>query len=116
MMLIARIDEIPQWGLKFSYTVADQPQEGILLRLANGEVRAFKNECKHLPMRLDEREPHTYWDAAGEQLHCSSHGARFRVEDGLCISGPCAGDHLTRLPVRVIDGQIALDTVQIGSC
>jgi nitrite reductase/ring-hydroxylating ferredoxin subunit len=108
MKLIAHVDEIPVWGLKFSYTSGKLAQEGILVRLASGEIRAYKNECKHLPMRLDEREPHTYWDACGELLHCSSHGARFRVEDGLCISGPCAGDHLTRLPLKLIDGQVVL--------
>jgi nitrite reductase/ring-hydroxylating ferredoxin subunit len=37
---------------------------------------------------------------------CSSHGALFRLNDGFCIGGPCAGRFLWRWPVAVEDGEI----------
>lgn len=114
MKRITTIDEIPALGLRFSYRDGPFDEEGILLRLGSGEVRAYKNECRHLPMRLDEREPKEIWDAENRHLVCSSHGARYRPEDGLCVSGPCQGSHLRPLPVVVRDGEVFLDTSKIG--
>ena len=57
MQLIGKVDEITKEGLRFTYKDGPFDEEGILLRLTDGNVRAFKNECRHLPMRLDDREP-----------------------------------------------------------
>ena len=42
-------------------------------------------------------------------LHCDGHGALFRVEDGVCVDGPCVGERLAPVPVRVADGMVCLD-------
>jgi len=112
---IAAVDAIPREGLRFAYRDGPFDEEGILLQLADGAVRAYKNECRHLPMKLDEREPKEIWDEDRRLLICSSHGARYRPADGLCISGPCEGSHLRRLPIEVRDGVVYLDTSQIGA-
>ncbi|HRF54496.1 MAG TPA: Rieske (2Fe-2S) protein, partial [Aquimonas sp.] len=39
---------------------------------------------------------------------CAAHGAAFAVRDGHCVSGPCRGQSLQSLNVRVIDGMICL--------
>jgi nitrite reductase/ring-hydroxylating ferredoxin subunit len=108
--LIARVDDIPVWGLKFPYHYGQIEEEGILIRLESGELRAYKNECQHLPMRLDARDPFTFWDEDGRHLHCSSHGALFRTDDGLCLSGPCAGQHLVSLTIEIRNGVVHLVT------
>jgi nitrite reductase/ring-hydroxylating ferredoxin subunit len=115
MELLARVDDIPAEGLRFSYRDGPFDEEGILLRLADGEVRAYKNECRHLPMRLDEREPRELWDSRRMYLVCSSHGATYRPIDGLCVSGPCEGSHLRTLPIEVHGGEVFLDTSKIGA-
>ena len=112
---IAAVDDIPTEGLRFSYRDGPFDEEGILLRLHDGEVRAYKNECRHLPMRLDDREPRDLWDPSGRYLVCSSHGARYQPSDGLCVGGPCEGSHLKALPIEVQDGEVFLDTSKIGS-
>lgn len=33
-------------------------------------------------------------------IQCSTHGALFRIGDGYCVGGPCAGDRLT--PVKLL--------------
>ncbi len=106
---IAGLGEIPREGLRFSYREGPFEEEGILVLLPGGSVRAFKNLCRHLPMKLDERDPGTLWDPAGRHLVCAAHGARYRPSDGLCISGPCEGSHLRELPVTVEDGAVWLD-------
>jgi nitrite reductase/ring-hydroxylating ferredoxin subunit len=114
MERIAALAEISPDGFRFTYKEGPFDEEGILVKLADGRVRAYKNECRHLPMRLDDREPRDFWDPTGVYLVCNSHGARYRQEDGLCISGPCEGSHLRPLPIVVEDGAVYLDTSQIG--
>jgi len=40
---------------------------------------------------------------------CATHGATFRPEDGYCIAGPCAGDRLEPVAVRVERGIVLVD-------
>ncbi|MCP4895462.1 MAG: Rieske (2Fe-2S) protein [bacterium] len=114
MQLLSPIAEIPVWGMRFTYKEGPFETEGILVRLNDTDVRAYKNECRHLPIPLDQREPAELWDASGKHLCCSSHGARYRPKDGLCVDGPCKGSHLKQLPLQVVDGEVFLDTSQIG--
>ncbi len=114
MERIAALDEIPTEGLRFNYREGPFEEEGILLKLADGKVRAYKNECRHLPMRLDDREPRELWDPSRRYIVCSSHGARYQPSDGLCVGGPCEGSHLRSLPIEVQDGDVFLDTSKVG--
>lgn len=114
MQLLAAVADVPVWGMRFTYMEGPLEEHGILLQVGDGSIRAYKNECRHLPMRLDDREPADLWDATGEHLVCSSHGARYRPADGLCVAGPCKGSHLRPLPIEVRDGQVFLDTSKLG--
>ena len=114
MERIASLDEIPTEGLRITYREGPFEEEAILLKLSDGGVRAYKNECRHLPLRLDDREPRELWDTEGTHLVCSSHGARYRPTDGLCVAGPCEGSHLRELPLVVDGSEIFLDTAKIG--
>jgi len=47
-----------------------------------------------------------YLNRTKDRILCSGHGALFRLEDGVCTSGPCAGEALTLWPVCLRDGGI----------
>ena len=68
-------------------------------------VVGYVDRCPHagVPMaqRLDD-----YLSPDGTLIACSWHGALFRIEDGLCVGGPCVGQRLQPWPVAVIDGAI----------
>jgi nitrite reductase/ring-hydroxylating ferredoxin subunit len=114
MQRIACITDIPAEGLRFSYREGPFDEEGILLALRGGEVRAYKNQCRHLPVPLDDRDPGQLWDSDRRFLLCTSHGARYQPDDGLCVDGPCRGSHLKSLPIEVRAGEIFLDTSKLG--
>lgn len=97
-------------------TVGDGHARNFVLQLRAGRfhgfvvrqgdmVHGYADRCPHagVPMaqRLDD-----YLTPAGDLIVCSWHGALFRIEDGLCVGGPCVGQRLTPWPVTVIDGQI----------
>jgi len=39
---------------------------------------------------------------------CSNHGTLFRIEDGVCVSGPCLGERLSPITLKIINEQIVL--------
>jgi nitrite reductase/ring-hydroxylating ferredoxin subunit len=69
--------------------------EAVLVR-RGGILYAYENRCPHQGTPL-ETFPDKFLTADGSLLICSTHGARFRVEDGVCVSGPCKGARLRPL-------------------
>jgi nitrite reductase/ring-hydroxylating ferredoxin subunit len=115
MQRIANVSDVPPTGLRFSYREGPFDEEGLLLVVGGGEVRAYKNQCPHLPLPIDDRDPGELWDSDRRFLVCNSHGARYQPEDGLCVDGSCKGSHLKSLPIEVRDGEVFLDTTKLGS-
>ncbi len=86
------------------------PQRFVVVRFGDA-LRAYVNSCPHMRLPL-ELFPNRFLDEAGEQLVCSTHGARFNVSDGECTSGPCRGDVLQPVELTVLDGKIFFDPTQ----
>ena len=80
------------------------PVDLILLR-RRADVAAFVNACPHQGTPLNTTEDR-FFTRDGRFLLCRTHGARFRPEDGVCVSGPCVGDRLTPHAVRVKEGRV----------
>lgn len=72
-----------------------------------GQVYGYLNVCPHRGTSLDWL-PDQFFDPEREFLQCSTHDARFRVEDGFCVSGPCRGASLTPVEVAVVEGRVVL--------
>lgn len=70
-----------------------------------GRVYAYLNRCAHIAMELDWK-PGKFFDADGEYLICSTHGALYAPESGACRGGPCRGAALTGLNVFEADGKV----------
>jgi nitrite reductase/ring-hydroxylating ferredoxin subunit len=84
------------------------PQEAILLLDHAGILRAYVNRCQHLPIPLDGGSGRFLTDD-GNFLQCGTHGARYRLEDGLCVEGPCGGQALEALELELEgDGIVVL--------
>ena len=70
-------------------------------------VWVYVNSCPHVGLPLDP-VPHRFLDAKGQFIVCSAHGARFRIEDGECVSGPCYGEALEAVEARIEDGDVVV--------
>ena len=44
----------------------------------------------------------------GRHLFCLRHGALYHPTTGRCVSGPCDGATLFRMPVEERDGEVAV--------
>jgi len=71
------------------------------------DVFVYRNACPHTGMPLDFR-PGKFLNLDKTLIQCSTHNATFRIRDGLCVGGPCAGDRLTPVKVEIRDGHLYL--------
>jgi nitrite reductase/ring-hydroxylating ferredoxin subunit len=78
---------------------------GALIARKNGQIRAYVNVCRHVPLSLDLGDGEVA-SADGRYFLCHHHGARYQVDDGVCIYGPCEGESLIPLASEVVDGEL----------
>ncbi|MEO0324567.1 MAG: Rieske 2Fe-2S domain-containing protein [Myxococcota bacterium] len=83
------------------------PREALVLLDAEGTLRVWVNLCRHIPIPLDSGS-REFWDRDRRQLICLTHGATYRLADGLCTAGPCKGERLQAVPHELRDGSIVL--------
>ncbi len=92
--------------------------KGVLLQIAGvrydvfvvavgAGLRGYVNACPHRGTPLETFDDR-FWDSTVTVLLCSTHGARFRPEDGLCIDGPCRGKSLNPVPLALENGVISV--------
>ncbi len=71
------------------------------------QVYAYQNVCPHAQAPL-EWNPDKFLDEKKETIICALHGARFSIEEGDCLGGPCEGIGLTAVAVEIIEDNIVL--------
>lgn len=104
--VLCRLDDIADGAARgFTLDRAEGPLDIFVVR-EGARAYGYVNACPHVGTPLDWR-PHDFMSADGGHIQCATHGALFRIEDGACIAGPCAGDHLRAVEIVVeADGRI----------
>ncbi|HEV2548672.1 MAG TPA: Rieske (2Fe-2S) protein [Stellaceae bacterium] len=105
--VLCRVDDLAEGsarGFRFGSGVAVR---AVFVVKKGGAIYAYDDACPHMGTPLAFL-PDRYFDRDGRDLLCSTHGARFRVEDGFCLSGPCAGRRLARAAIRIESDVIVL--------
>ena len=94
--MLCRVDEIePDLGTaRFTWFEWDGPERVVIIR-RHGDLYAYINRCPHALAHLDH-PPGDFFSLDRRHIQCSFHGARFRIDDGHCIAGPCKGCSLSR--------------------
>jgi len=104
---LSQLDDPGSYG--FSVELAGEQVEGFVVR-NDGQYFAYRNSCPHTGSPLDWVE-HQFLDAEGALIQCAVHDARFLIESGECVFGPCPGESLEALAIRVQDDSIYLTGV-----
>jgi nitrite reductase/ring-hydroxylating ferredoxin subunit len=102
--VLCRLDDIPEGGAK-GFPPAPGGFTGLLAVRQGNAVLVYVNSCPHIGTPLDWT-PDRFLSADGGRIVCATHGAEFRIADGVCIKGPCRGDRLEPVEVRIEDGTI----------
>ncbi|MCD7097566.1 Rieske (2Fe-2S) protein [Stenotrophomonas sp. MMGLT7] len=104
---LACLQDIPQDGLLEVEAVVEGRPESLILHRRAEQSRAWLNICPHAGRRLDWA-PGQFLVSADGKLVCAAHGATFELDGGLCVSGPCRGQSLQAVALRVQDGKVSL--------
>jgi nitrite reductase/ring-hydroxylating ferredoxin subunit len=110
--VLCRRDEIGEAGKGLTLRGLDSkyPDRAVdIFLIADGDaVRCYLNICPHQGTPLDIK-PDTFLDHEREYIQCTTHAAKFRKHDGLCVDGPCLGRALVPVPISVAaDGAVIL--------
>lgn len=98
--LLCQLEDIPDGGAR---GLLRQGRDDRVFAVRQGrEVQVWLNDCPHNHRPLDYRQDQ-FLSGDGQHIVCFAHSAHFTLHDGLCFAGPCIGQRLTRLPVRVDD-------------
>lgn len=102
MGILCRADDIGEGEARgFEYH-----EHALVVVRRDGQLHVYVNWCPHLGVELsyDER----FFDYDNQFIQCSTHGALFEVDTGLCILGPCKGASLRRVDFVVENGDIRI--------
>lgn len=91
-------------GLRFPVTAGGEARTGFVVRY-KGVVHGWLNRCAHVPIELDWAEGQ-FFESGGDYLMCSTHGAIYVPDTGVCAGGPCRGGRLRAIAVLEQDGQV----------
>lgn len=117
-MTVASIDlcALTEIGLPgsrgFSINVQQGCVEVFVVRSGNAVV-AYRNSCPHTRGPLDW-VPDQFLSIDSDRIQCATHDALFRIEDGVCIKGPCAGQSLMPVAVEIIAGRVMVTLDESG--
>ena len=93
-------------GKPIALSVEDRELTLLLVR-KGPQVFAYSDRCPHMGISL-------LWGRKllvtpdGSCLRCANHDALFRIQDGVCVAGPCINERLEAVVTRVVDGQVWL--------
>ncbi len=113
--VLCRLDELGATGCReFRLGGGEWPLRGFVVRTGT-EVHAYLNRCAHLALPLNLL-PDRFLTHDGSMILCTAHGALFEKSTGYCVAGPCSGQALARVPVRVACGCVLLgDDVDVAA-
>nr|WP_242404642.1 Rieske 2Fe-2S domain-containing protein [Janthinobacterium agaricidamnosum] len=86
-------------GVRFPVSAGGENTTGFVVRY-DGKVYGYLNRCAHIPIELDWAEGE-FFESSGLYLMCSTHGAVYVPDSGLCAGGPCKGGRL--LPIVLVE-------------
>jgi nitrite reductase/ring-hydroxylating ferredoxin subunit len=91
-------------GIRFDIELQGRSVNAFVVR-HGGRVYAYVNRCAHVAVELDWQLGR-FFDVDGMHLICSTHGAIYAPDSGLCVGGPCKGASLVPVPVEEINGKV----------
>ncbi len=96
---LCHLDELSE-GRATGFDPFGNGRPSVFVVKKDSALYAYRDLCPHygttpLPWKKDE-----YLDRAGEVIVCAAHGARFDIESGKCLSGPCLGQSLTAVALH----------------
>ncbi len=105
---LCRLDDLSDPGTRGFAVQTDQGLNDIFIVRRGDCIFAYQNHCPHTGSPLDW-QPDQFLNLDRTLIQCATHFALFRIDDGHCVSGPCAGQALSAITAQVVDGWVYVD-------
>jgi nitrite reductase/ring-hydroxylating ferredoxin subunit len=105
--ILCPLSALDETGAKGMLVGEENDRHNLFVVREGDAVFGYINSCPHIGVPL-EFEPDEFISEFGGEILCSTHGARFRIADGYCVSGPCSGDALEPVAVRIEGDNVVL--------
>ena len=105
--LVCSLDDLKESGCYSGENIVNNSPQQYFLIYHENNVYSYINRCPHTSANLDWLL-NQFFDSRNEFIQCATHGALFRIEDGLCLKGPCSGDQLQTIENELIKNNIYL--------
>ncbi|HXK28330.1 MAG TPA: Rieske 2Fe-2S domain-containing protein [Candidatus Binatia bacterium] len=103
--VVAKVEEFQAGSVKKFWIICRRYRVDGFLVNDHGSFHAYVNRCRHMTTPLDFIRDQ-FLSEDRRHLMCYTHGALYEFATGFCIAGPCKGESLYRLPVRIDRGEI----------
>ena len=84
----------------------------VIVRKNAREYFGYVNSCPHEGLWLNVGSG-AFFDTDRNFLRCGRHGAKFEIDTGLCVDGPCKTASLEPVALAVIQGEVCICGVQL---
>lgn len=99
------VDDL-QEGMCKGYDLRGLGRDDVFITRCKGRVYGYINSCPHWPQATLPWKKDAYLDSTKNWIMCYGHGALFTIDQGLCVEGPCMGEKLISVPLRLRLGVI----------
>jgi len=104
---LCRVGELDDPGSREFRIATERGPRFMFVVRKGGSVYAYMNWCPHYGATMDWKQD-VFLTHDKSAILCALHGAEFKIEDGGCILGPCEGDKLVPVAIRVEGDRILL--------
>ena len=105
--VLCRLEELENPGSRGFIMLRDGEEEEIFVVRDGEEAYAYVNICPHRFLPLNWK-PDIFLNFQKTRILCVVHAATFDLRDGACLGGPCPGQGLEAIPLRIDNGVILL--------
>ncbi len=109
---LCRLDELPD-GDSRGFDPLKVGRDSVIVVRQQAHVIAYQNACPHVDGSPLAWRKDRYLNAERNRIICHGHGAEFDIHTGVCTLGPCLGQSLARVALRIDpNGHVFLVTDQ----
>lgn len=102
---LCNLDDIEDGHTRRAIFPGQSNQQTMILVRDGERAYAFENLCPHYNLPLDFKGD-DFKHPERNLIRCKNHQALFRMNDGVCVEGPCKGKRLKVVEIEVIDRRI----------
>lgn len=106
--VLCTVEDIPDGGSKGVLPDHRGRDRGFLVRQGQ-QIFAYVNNCPHYDRAPLGWKKDEFLNGARTRIMCAAHGALFTIEQGSCVVGPCLGQSLTSIDIKVENGLVLKD-------